>query len=153
MGSSLRRRLTDGHTLATTFVDLAEVERGLRPKERRGGGSLPSTGFLDRLRFLVTDRDGARRPVSIRQSGERGRAIGTPDALVAGTTRAQGAVLLTHNLDDFRCPTYRSSSPPTADAGRRLTVHFNRFVRDDVIRAKGRRAVPGTALDVGSDRG
>jgi hypothetical protein len=31
----------------------------------------------------------------------RGRTIHTPDALIAGTARAHGAVLVTDNLDDF----------------------------------------------------
>jgi hypothetical protein len=33
---------------------------------------------------------------------------------------------------------------------RQLTVDFNRVVEGDLIRANARRAVPGTALDVGS---
>ncbi|MBA3268037.1 MAG: type II toxin-antitoxin system VapC family toxin [Acidimicrobiia bacterium] len=97
VASSLRQRLSDGHTLATTCVNLAEVERGLRPRERRRAAA-----FLDRLRFLVTDREAARRAGQYQAEwAKRGRTIHTPDALVAGTARAQGAVLLTHNLDDF----------------------------------------------------
>jgi predicted nucleic acid-binding protein len=33
--------------------------------------------------------------------GAQGRTIQTPDALVAGTARAHGAILVTHNTDDF----------------------------------------------------
>ena len=33
---------------------------------------------------------------------------------------------------------------------RQLTVDFNRVVRDDLIRANARRAVPGTDLSVGA---
>lgn len=97
IASALRRRLVEGHTLATTCVNLTEVERGLRPKERR-----QAAAFLDRLRFLVTGREAARRAGQY-QAGwaARGRTIHTADALVAGTARAHGAVLLTHNLDDF----------------------------------------------------
>src|SRR6202022_1960781 len=50
IGSWLRRRLGEGHTLATTCVNLTEVERGLHPRERRRAAA-----FLDALRFLVTD--------------------------------------------------------------------------------------------------
>ncbi len=38
----------------------------------------------------------------------KGRTIETPDALVA---RAHGAVLVTHNTNDFRCATCASSIP------------------------------------------
>jgi predicted nucleic acid-binding protein len=49
---TLLQLLADGHTLATSCVDVAEVERGLRPRERRQGKAL-----TDRLRFLVTEGD------------------------------------------------------------------------------------------------
>ncbi len=56
IASDLRRRLREGHTLATTCVNIAEVERGLRPVERQR-----ASAFLDALGFLVTDREAARR--------------------------------------------------------------------------------------------
>lgn len=97
IASGLRRKSSEGHTLATTCVNLAEVERGLRPRERRSAAA-----FLDALRFLVTDREAARRAGRYQADfAKRGRTIHTADALVAGTARAHGAVLLTHNLDDF----------------------------------------------------
>ncbi|CAN5340215.1 hypothetical protein BH20ACT5_BH20ACT5_05460 [soil metagenome] len=97
IASALRHRLREGHTLAVTCVNLAEVERGLRPKERRR-----ATAFLDSLRFLVTDREAARRAGRYQADfASRGRTIHTADALIAGTARAHGAILLTHNLADF----------------------------------------------------
>lgn len=97
IASGLRQRVGEGHTLATTCVNLAEVERGLRPREKRRAAA-----FLDRLRFLVTDREAARRAGRYQAEwAKRGRTIHTPDALVAGTARSHGAVLLTHNLGDF----------------------------------------------------
>jgi predicted nucleic acid-binding protein len=75
IGSGLLRRLGEGHTLATTCVNLVEVARGLRPRERR-----QAAAFLEAPRFLVTDREAA---------------------MIAGTARTHGAVLLTHKLDDF----------------------------------------------------
>lgn len=104
---SLRRRLGEGHTLATTCVNLAEVERGLRPKERRRAAT-----FLDALRFLVTDREAARRAGQYQADfASRGLTIHTADALIAGTTRAHGAVLLTHNISDFPMPDVRVELP------------------------------------------
>ena len=94
---TLLQLLADGHTLATSCVNVAEVERGLRPRERRQGEAL-----TDRLRFLVTNREAARRAGRYQADwARRGRTIHTADALVAGTARAHGAVLVTHNVADF----------------------------------------------------
>lgn len=93
----LGQLMSDGHTLGVTCVNLAEVERGLRPQERRR-----AQAFLDRLRFLATNREAARRAGRYQAEWARhGRTIHTADALVAGTARAHGAILLTHNVDDF----------------------------------------------------
>ena len=107
IASILRQRLGEGHTLATTCVNLAEVERGLQPRERRS-----AMAFLDGLRFLVTDREAARRAGQYQAEwSKRGQTIHTPDALVAGTARAHGAVLLTHNLADFPMKDLRIEHP------------------------------------------
>ncbi len=91
------RLVADGHVLATTCVNLAEVEVGLRQPERKQAELL-----LSRLRFLVTNREAAHRGGRYQAVwARRGRTIQTPDALVAGTARAHGAILLTHNTDDF----------------------------------------------------
>lgn len=111
VASVLRRLLADGHTLATTCVNLAEIERGLRPREQQRTESL-----LDRLRFLDTDREAARRAGRYQAEwAKRGRTIHTPDALVAGTARAHGAVLLTHNTDDFPMSDLRVDHPDDLD--------------------------------------
>ncbi len=91
------RLVAAGHALATTCVNLAEVEAGVRESERRQAEAL-----LSRLRFLVSDREAAHRAGRYQAAwARRGRTIHTPDALVAGTARAHGAVLVTHNTDDF----------------------------------------------------
>ncbi len=107
IASTLRQRLGEDHTLATTSVNLAELERGLQPRQRRR-----AIAFLDGLRFLVTDREAARRAGQYQaQWTKRGQTIHTPDALVAGTARAHGTVLLTHNLDDFPMKDLRVEHP------------------------------------------
>jgi predicted nucleic acid-binding protein len=91
------RLVKDGHLLGTSCVNLAEIEAGLRRHERRRAGAL-----LGRLRLLPTDREAAHRAGRYQAEWARkGRTIQTPDALVAGTARVHGAVLLTHNIDDF----------------------------------------------------
>ena len=111
IASDLRRRLHQGHTLATTCVNIAEIERGLRPKERQRAAA-----FLDALRFLVSDREAARQAGRYQADfASRGRTIHTPDALIAGTARAHGAVLLTHNVDDFPMDDLRVEIPVATD--------------------------------------
>jgi predicted nucleic acid-binding protein len=113
IASDLRRRLHQGHTLATTCVNIAEIERGLRPKERQR-----ASAFLDALRFLVTDREAARRAGRYQADfANKGRTIHTPDALIAGTARAHGAVLLTHNVDDFPMNDIRVELPEATNTG------------------------------------
>lgn len=76
-----------------------------------------ATALLDRLGFLVTDREAARRAGRYQAEGaRRGRTIHTPDALVAGTARAHGAVLLTHNTNDFPMDDLRVEHPDGLDA-------------------------------------
>jgi hypothetical protein len=48
------------------------------------------------------------------QWARRGRTIHTPDALIAGTARAHGAVLVTDNIDDFRMRDIRVESLPNS---------------------------------------
>jgi predicted nucleic acid-binding protein len=106
------RLVADGHVLGTSCVNLAEVEAGLRQHERRRAGAL-----LDRLRFLPTDREAAHRAGRYQAEWARkGRTIRTPDALVAGTARANGAVLVTHNIDDFPMRDLRVEHPDAIDA-------------------------------------
>jgi hypothetical protein len=89
--------LADRHSLGTSCVNVAEVERGIRPKERK-----TATALLARLRFLETTREAAVRAGRYQAEFEkRGVTVHTADALVAGTARAHGAVLLTDNVRDF----------------------------------------------------
>jgi predicted nucleic acid-binding protein len=89
--------LADRHSLGTSCVNVAEVERGIRPRERRATAAL-----LSRLRFLDTTREAAARAGRYQAEFEkRGVTIHTADALIAGTARAHGAILLTDNAQDF----------------------------------------------------
>jgi predicted nucleic acid-binding protein len=69
--------------------------------------------LLNRLRFLETTREAAQRAGRYQAEFEkRGRTIHTADALVAGTARAHGAVLLTDNVRDFPMRDIRVEAPP-----------------------------------------
>jgi predicted nucleic acid-binding protein len=101
--------LANGHSLGTSCVNVAEVEHGLRPKERKAAAAL-----LDRLDFLETTREAARRAGRYQADfRRRGRTIPAPGALVAGTARVHGAVVVTDNVSDFPMTDVRSEAPPS----------------------------------------
>jgi predicted nucleic acid-binding protein len=104
----LLQLLAEGHALGTTCVNITEVVRGLRPKERKA-----ATALLDRLEFLGTTREAARRAGRYQADFQRqGRTIHTADALIAGTARVHGAILVTDNLSDFPMSDVTSHQPP-----------------------------------------
>lgn len=102
-----------GHVLGTSCVNVAEIEHGVRPKERAAAESL-----LGRLRFLETTREAAVRAGRYQaEFRRRGVTIHTANAIVAGTARANGAILLTDNLRDFPMRDVTVEAPPRARAG------------------------------------
>lgn len=105
------RLVTRGDALGTTCVNLAEVEAGLRPRECPRAEAL-----VNRLRFMPTDGEAAHRAGRYQAEwARRGRTIHTPDALVAGTARVHGAVLVTHNTSDFPMRDIRIEHPDDVD--------------------------------------
>lgn len=100
--------LAAGHWLGTTCVNIAEIERGVRPRERKA-----ATALLERLRYLDTGREAAARAGRYQAIfATRGQTIHTADALIAGTARAHGAILLTDNLRDFPMTDLKVEAPP-----------------------------------------
>jgi predicted nucleic acid-binding protein len=107
----LLRLLRKGHTLATSCVNVAEIERGILSRERRA-----VRGTLDRLRYLETTREAAIRAGRYQAEFQRrGVTIHTPDALIAGTARVHGAIILTENTIDFPMRDVRSQPPDWVD--------------------------------------
>ncbi len=71
-----------------------------------------AAALLDGLTVLETGREAARRAGRYQaRFAARGRTIHTPDALIAGTARAHGAVLVTHNVSDFPMHDIRVERP------------------------------------------
>lgn len=100
--------LAAGHWLGTSCVNIAEIERGIRSRERKA-----ATALSKRLRFLETGREAAVRAGRYQAAFEkRGQSLHTADALVAGTARAHGAVLLTDNVRDFPMKDIEVEAPP-----------------------------------------
>jgi predicted nucleic acid-binding protein len=99
--------LAQGHILGTSCVNVSELASALRPKERKA-----ATALIDRLDFLVTTREAAERAGRYQaDSRQQGRTIHTADAMVAGTARVHGAVVVTDNVKDFPMPDLRVKAP------------------------------------------
>lgn len=106
--ASLRSR---GHVLGTSCVNVAELERGLLPQERKRTATV-----IERLRFFETTREAARRAGAYqREFGRRGVSIELADALVAGTARVHGASVITDNVRDFPMRDVRALKPEEAE--------------------------------------
>jgi predicted nucleic acid-binding protein len=100
--------LADGHDLGTSCVNIAEVIRGTRPKQRKSVEDL-----LARLTFLETTLEAATRAGRYQADfAVRGITIHTADALIAGTARAHGSILITDNVDDFPMRDVQVQAPP-----------------------------------------
>jgi predicted nucleic acid-binding protein len=96
-----------GHSLCTTCVNVAEIERGLRPKERKTASAL-----MDRLEYLITTREAAFRAGRYQAEWKkRGKTVELADALIAATARVHGAILLTDNVTDFPMRDVRVQPP------------------------------------------
>lgn len=99
--------LQRGHSLCVSCVNVAEIQRGLRSAERRAAERL-----LDRMEFLLTTREAAERAGRYQADwARRGKTLHLADALVAGTARAHGAVLVTDNVVDFPMRDLRVARP------------------------------------------
>jgi predicted nucleic acid-binding protein len=104
----LRELLRQGHTLCTSCVSVAEVERGITQRTRSAADAL-----WDRLLFLPTTREAAVRAGRYQvQLARKGHTLHTADALIAGTARAHGAIVLTDNVTDFPMRDIRVEAPP-----------------------------------------
>jgi predicted nucleic acid-binding protein len=86
-----------GHVLGVCCVNVAEIERGIRPRERKAAEAL-----LARFAYLPTTQEAAVRAGRyMAELARRGRTLHLADALVAATARTHGAVLVTDDVADF----------------------------------------------------
>jgi len=86
----LLRLVEGGHTLATTCVNVAELEAGVRPRDRRSAEVL-----LRQLPYLETTR--AAAVLAGRAQARAGDRLVISDALIAATARVHGATILTND--------------------------------------------------------
>ena len=98
------------HLLATAPANIAipavvvyEVETGIAKSTNPNKRTEQLAELLDIVTVLPFDVDAARSAASIRARLERlGTPIGPMDTLIAGTTLAHGATLVTHNTAEFQ---------------------------------------------------
>jgi tRNA(fMet)-specific endonuclease VapC len=101
-----------GHVVGVCCVNVAEIERGIRPRERKAAEAL-----LARLAYLPTTQEAAVRAGRyMAELARRGRTLHLADALVAATARTHGAVLVTDDVADFPMRDVRVVRPGGAPA-------------------------------------
>lgn len=89
-------------------MNVAELHHAVRATERKDVQAL-----VDRLGFLHTTVEAAARAGKYRaRCRVEGITLHTADALVAGTARAHGAILVTDNVADLPMRDLRVVHPP-----------------------------------------
>lgn len=93
----IERLLEDGHSLACTAINVAEVFSGMRPRERG-----PTVSLLASLEHFDITRELAEEAGTLRREwAKRGRTLALPDCLIAAAALRHGLVLVTDNEKDF----------------------------------------------------
>lgn len=87
----------EGHTLATTAINLTEIYAGMRPTEEAG-----TKMFLDSLECYPVTAAIARRAGRLKwEWSQKGRTLALDDMLIAATALEHGLALMTDNRMDF----------------------------------------------------
>lgn len=98
--AQLAQLVEQGHTLATSALNIGEVYAGMRPEEAQA-----TAAFLDSLECLPVTAAIARRAGSLKRSREqKGQTLTLADMFVAATALEHGFPLITDNRKDFPLP-------------------------------------------------
>lgn len=90
----------DGHLLATTALNVAEVYAGMRPQEEQ-----QTEAFLGALDCHELTANAGRLAGTLKNKwGKKGRTITIADAIVAAIAFERGFTLMTDNRKDFPMP-------------------------------------------------
>ena len=93
----LAQTIREGHTLATTAINLAEIYAGMRPAEETR-----TEMFLDGLECYPMTAAIARRAGKLkREWSQKGRTLALDDMLIAAAALEHGLTLMTDNRMDF----------------------------------------------------
>ncbi len=89
-----------GHTLATSAINVGEVYAGMRPHE-----ATETDRFLSNIECYPTTGAIARHAGMLKFAySQKGKTLSLPDMIVAATARAHRASLMTDNRKDFPLP-------------------------------------------------
>ncbi len=109
MNRLIARLIHSGDTLCTCAVVLSEVHSGLHPADTDR-----AMRFLASLSFLTSTPEIGQQAGTWRYTFARqGRAVATPDALVAATAHFYGASLVTRNVKHYPMDELTLASPTT----------------------------------------
>ena len=98
--SRIRAMIAAGDQLGVCAVSVSEFVAGLHPEQRPEW-----LAYLDGFHFWETSREAATLAGLFRYRYARlGRALSTPDALVAAVAATIGAIVLTDNIKDYPMP-------------------------------------------------
>lgn len=87
----------EGHTLATTAINVAEIHAGMRPAEQG-----KTEAFLGSLECYPVTAAIARRAGRLKwEWSQRGRTLALDDMLIAAAALEHGLTLMTDNPVDF----------------------------------------------------
>ena len=90
----------DGHSLATTALNVAEVYAGMRPEEEA-----QTEAFLNALQCYELTGDVGRLAGRLKHKwARRGRTLTLADTIVAAIALERGCTLMTDNRKDFPMP-------------------------------------------------
>ncbi len=90
----------DGHSLATTALNVAEVFAGMRPEEQ-----MQTETFLDALECYPLTRTAGQWAGTFKSRWARkGRTLTIADAIVAAIALERDCTLITDNRKDFPMP-------------------------------------------------
>ena len=103
----LRRMVEDGHLLACSAINVAEIHSGMKERERSSTDML-----LESLRCFPVSYDIARQAGEWRRKFRaKGRDLSLPDAIIGATAHLHDLVLVTENRKDFPMPGLRVFFP------------------------------------------
>ncbi|MHB8303652.1 MAG: PIN domain-containing protein [Acidobacteriaceae bacterium] len=96
----LAMAVRDGHTLAATAINLAEIYAGMRPAEEAG-----TEMFFGGLEWYPVTAAIARRAGRLQwEWSQKGRTLALDDMLIAASALEHGLTLMTDNRMDFPMP-------------------------------------------------
>lgn len=106
----LRSLLEQGHELACSAINVAELYSGMRPAEAEATGE-----FIDNLEYVEIGREAARRAGELKLDWQRrGKTLSLPDTIIAAVALSHNLTLATDNVKDFPMPGLQFLALPKA---------------------------------------